>query len=299
MINGDVDLTSNLDFYHDKENNDEFDNFKSPIAWRNDSFKEIQSTPQPISVTETNYNINIRWNNITNFVTYSTADAYTTLSLPYNSGWTNSYEDDSGRTTDSSRWATDIQSDSNDYITINLNPINTNYITTATFTNSTYDNMLSYTSPLNNSYSISTSWKTIGYTYTEKKCTIFGPRKANFDKYTSPMHYNSCCNTYTLGKCKCKDYDESYKAKIFLWTRENDKSYEEDENAYEIAERFRSNSKRRDIHREESTGNYNPERKIPWLRRLMSRIYHDYIDDLKEEQDYSKYLTDMGWLRIN
>lgn len=40
------------------------------------------------------------------------------------------------------------------------------------------------------------------------------------------------------------------------------------------------------------------KRKIPWLRDLDSSIYDDYIEDLKEEQDYSSYLTNMGWIGI-
>lgn len=38
--------------------------------------------------------------------------------------------------------------------------------------------------------------------------------------------------------------------------------------------------------------------RIPWLDNLSYRIYNDYIKDLFEEQDYSRYLTDMGWLGL-
>lgn len=38
---------------------------------------------------------------------------------------------------------------------------------------------------------------------------------------------------------------------------------------------------------------------IPWLQKLSSRIYQDYIEDLHEEKDYSSYLTNMGWLGIH
>ena len=44
-----------------------------------------------------------------------------------------------------------------------------------------------------------------------------------------------------------------------------------------------------------------PERiKIPWLRKLNSRIYDDYMRDLRYgEEDYSSYLTNMHWLGIH
>lgn len=38
---------------------------------------------------------------------------------------------------------------------------------------------------------------------------------------------------------------------------------------------------------------------IPWFQDLNSRIYEDYIEELKNgEKDYSSYLTNMGWIGI-
>jgi hypothetical protein len=39
---------------------------------------------------------------------------------------------------------------------------------------------------------------------------------------------------------------------------------------------------------------------LPWLDTLSSRIYGDYRDELRHgEKDYSEYLTNMGWLHIH
>lgn len=39
---------------------------------------------------------------------------------------------------------------------------------------------------------------------------------------------------------------------------------------------------------------------IPWFQDLNQRIYDDYIDELKNgEKDYSSYLTNMGWIGIH
>lgn len=43
---------------------------------------------------------------------------------------------------------------------------------------------------------------------------------------------------------------------------------------------------------------YNGVRLCPWMDNMQYRIYNDYIDDLFQENDYSKYLTDMAWLRL-
>lgn len=40
-------------------------------------------------------------------------------------------------------------------------------------------------------------------------------------------------------------------------------------------------------------------RKIPWLRHLNSRIYNDYMDELKGiDKNYDDYLTNMGWIGV-
>ena len=43
---------------------------------------------------------------------------------------------------------------------------------------------------------------------------------------------------------------------------------------------------------------YNGTRLCPWMDNMHHRIYNDYIDDLFQEKDYSRYLTDMSWLRL-
>lgn len=41
------------------------------------------------------------------------------------------------------------------------------------------------------------------------------------------------------------------------------------------------------------------KRGIPWYDNLEYRIYEDYIRDLNEETDYSRYLTNRGWLGLS
>lgn len=44
----------------------------------------------------------------------------------------------------------------------------------------------------------------------------------------------------------------------------------------------------------------NEKRPIPWLRKLSYRIYNDYMKSLYEDDvDYSKYLTNMGWIGVH
>ena len=65
---------------------------------------------------------------------------------------------------------------------------------------------------------------------------------------------------------------------------------------YDIAElsliKWRSKNRRKRY-------NIRSGRIAPWLEKLSSRIYEDYIADLNEEQDYTSYLTNMGWLGMH
>lgn len=102
--------------------------------------------------------------------------------------------------------------------------------------------------------------------------------------------------------CKCKSCENNkelnfaqYKYKRFIFnTRDRSEEYE----FYDIIpwENYFEDNDKSSLW---TRWNYSKDkRKIPWLRELDTRVYDDYIEDLKEEQDYSSYLTNMGWIGI-
>lgn len=143
---------------------------------------------------------------------------------------------------------------------------------------------------------------------------IFGPKKSKENKETT-LHYNWCCGTKTIGKCKC-DRKQNPTSKILDLFRRSRKRKEVikveemEDNHYNAVETIKNTEyKRRRRGHTLSPDRllfhsflYNSKIKIPWLQKLNSRRYDDYMEELRsgndrmDEKDYNKYLLDTTWV---
>ena len=255
MVKGDIDLTENLDFYHDKKEK------QLPVLpWRKEKEKTYLNTDDievPISSTS--------------FMDYSWSSYYYNVS-PYSTNNTISYTnynftlyyeilDDDGRISlPGSTWTSAMTN----FYNITLPDPYYNEILDDNFTYKYYPNDI------------------------KEKEDIFGGYKKKKKINNVKLNYCSYCRRH-LESCKCNKYNKLYSlSKSEILSVKSDDNINRELNT--IKEIYRS----RRFKRKEK----EHKRKIPWLRHLNHRIYEDYIDDLHEEKDYSKYLTDMSWLGI-
>lgn len=283
MIQGDIDLTSNLDFYHDKEKKSKFNT--SLVPWK----KEVKSNLSSTDFTFTFYDQPTWYGLSTNSI--STATSFTTLSNN-----TYSYY---GTTTSSYSDGAIISYTDHDHNIVTYNYMNTNWTTIANIDYNLNDHSIDITPTFVDVYTNNTATFNIPistevicdklYSYKKKlKSPVFKYKLK--EPYESPMRRCHTCRHYTIGKCKCERVVFYSKGNILSRFRDRVKEIKES-----FFGRYTSTRKRMMNH----DRYYDSNRKIPWLRNLDYRIYDDYITDLFEEQDYSKYLTDMSWLRIH
>ena len=276
MINGDVDLTTNLDFYHDKKNKI---SSNCLIPWKKEVISnlfsyESQVTWYPTYPTST-------WTSIHTGNTYRFYDNRENLT-----GTNITYTNSDVFTIDSISWS-DLANSTTMRVYDNLMMSNIS-ISTIDYLNDAYSYTLNYTDP-----STTSTTTSIPYKYELKtihKPSIFGEKSNKFTKSPIKLCFN-CCH-YTLGSCKCNRRVPSLIENRTILERFKDKV------KYSVDSFFMKYLKARK-HRMHEWKNYESDRKIPWLKNLDHRIYEDYITDLFEEQDYSRYLTDMNWLRIH
>ena len=264
MIDGDIDLTENLDFRKDKP--DQYDSNKYELVpWKDGEVSDI---------IEISINDDYIFNHIST-TTYTTTISYTNTSpLLYNS-YTNSNTGGSGIN-----------------MLTNGNPVS------YTFTYN-YNDILSSFTAYDNSHSLQSYnnhddiWITTNYNnntivkyvqtdHVEKD--IFGyDRKKKAEGKIIPIC--SVCNK--LGHEYCNPYYDSIQSSSdiikalggrnrYIIIDDNYIPWDDKELLHEKKEK----------------------RSIPWLRNLINRIYDDYIKDLFEEQDYTSYLTNYTWLRL-
>jgi hypothetical protein len=263
MIKGDIDLTENLDFYHDPSER----NKNVPIAllpWKTQLQSKINSVEGRFSVDSSNYyyidyddSCRIVFENLlqsrrnSNTSTSTTISTYNfTSSYTNNTSFTVSYNFDIS----TNRYSVDDWNITSYYDDINMNTIS--------------------------SVNIRSSYLPDHKKDTKKDC--FGHNK----KSEIPIieyHCKLCGKRIITGKFCNNCITE--KSNGIPWRRKNKRVnmkpiYFGWGNDYPWDEKI------------EETESIHRDNRIPWLRKLKSWIKHDYLDELREgEKDYKQYLT--------
>lgn len=285
MINGDIDLTENLDFYHDKKDKKN-DKGTSIIPWK----------PAIVPPTINRYDID-PYTSQTSNSTINYIDSYTNRSSNStitNFSW-NQYND-----TIYMRYEYEYLS--RDFLTLSYNELDLDFYTYRAF-----NNYLNYTD-----YSKCQSFilDSLGSYFddSEKESSIFG-------KYRH--HEMKSIKISKLFKKKREDISKNDTVKLFR--ERNRHEYSKDftylnsilasfrikasinDSKYEIIDNPRGRRRPSLRHIDDK---YDESKKrlheIPWLKKLNGWRFDDYVEELRGgEKDYSKYLTDMHWLRMN
>lgn len=261
MIDGDIDLTENLDFRKDKP--DQYDSNKYELVpWKGKEVSDIE-----ISISD-----DYLFDHIST-TTYTTTMSYTNTSPSLNISYNNSNTSGSGIN-----------------MLTNGNPVS--YTFTYAYNDilssfTAYDNSYSLQSYSNHDVWITTNYDTmVKYVQTDHvEKDIFGyDRKKKAEDKIIPIC--SICNK--LGHEYCNPYyDDSHKSSSDIIKALGDR------NRYIIIDdNYIPWDDKESLHKKKE------KRSIPWLRNLINRIYDDYIKDLFEEQDYTSYLTNYTWLRL-
>ena len=272
MIKGDIDLTENLDFYRDKQ----LPKLPSIVPWNKDSDLDLNTNCQYISTINTIYNntSTITIVNNENELSWNSMRRNSTI----NTSFRISYSNNSTITNyNTSNWIIDSEYDiDDDYIGNEYN----DEIISHVYIDSSITNNKSIKVSVNNIESIN-------------KENIFGPIREYKEIKSSIVHCRKCdkvligSNHRTLCD-KCFRLSKYQEAKDEFLGHKRNRFNLMTRNYYSYIPWFDKPKSR-------------PERiKIPWLRKLSSRIYDDYMRELRYgEEDYSSYLTNMNWLGIH
>ena len=280
MIKGNIDLTENLDFYRDKQ----LPKLPSIVPWNKDCDLDLNTNYQHIGTINTIYNntSTITIVNNENELSWNSMRRNSTINTSFRVSYSNNSTISNYNTYN---WT--IVSEYNiddDYIGIEYD-----------------DEIIShvYIDPsitsITNTKSIKVSVNNIEST--DKK-NIFGPMREQKEIKSSIVHCRNC-NKVLIGSNHRTLCDKCFRLS----------KYQETKNEFLRHKKIRHKRNRFNL----MTKNYysyipwfdkpkpRPERiKIPWLRKLNSRIYDDYMRDLRYgEEDYSSYLTNMHWLGIH
>ena len=316
QLEGDIDLTQNLDFYRKKPKKLLPANVN--LRGRNDDEDKsnfITTRTGSISVSNTTY---IRWNYIDTdesdgrlYLTTENQDTVTATTIVAQTNSTN---------LNLRRYRHDDSIDTISYSTSSSN----NIVTTVRYTS--YDDQWIISNNLDDMDEIITediddSIKTVKYKLNNR----FGVKNANRDIskcgglwyekakqfVVNALEVKRCydCDSLYLslrGTSRCRKCQQKSDAKDRedLWCRHSYKGFEFNHLDHEPCfdyyddipwDNYYSRGRRK------LCDNHNESRRygIPWFQDLNYRIYDDYIEELLEgEKDYSSYLTNMSWIGI-
>lgn len=262
MIPGDIDLTEKLDFRHDKDQS----GLPYPIIpWK----------------PETSDNDYISWSHTTSPTTWTSVTNYSV-------NWSNST------------------------ISINSPGVTNSYITSASSQtyNITYyydEDFQEYMFYFNEANELINDYMAEGVISSEiidtktKHKSFFGSKtKKNILQNISKNRCYKCGKYYFFGKeCSCAKYS------IPNYTLHNGIMYKIDKRLMRSRNFLDDNFEGRLFSYEnkipwksKKPQSQKREKLAPWLEKLHNWIYDDYIHDLTHERDYTRYLTDMSWLRL-
>lgn len=322
MIQGDIDLTEQLDFYRNKPK--KIEKGTSIVPWKGRDQKDLVTTINGRSYDSWVYHNAFTFSlNPTTTVINSSYTTYTTDNLMYyydidNSTWngnisTTVHYNITPQTVISSSNLIPVASDddlaedehvidSGNSTDIIIEDISENHDTVI----STYNTWYSYNDP----YTV-----TLEYVKPEP----VDPIKARFyrgnNRKEKVVGKECCfCGKRTIGTCECYKtgiYNDQYEMRKRFTTKkvrnrkvdnihyQNALKYRFSENIRFLLFGTRAITKKNERYLDPRHTMKNRYRRIPWLDKLIGRVYEDYMKDLYEEQDYSSYLTNMGWLRIH
>ena len=321
MIQGDIDLTEQLDFYRNKPK--KIEKGTSIVPWKGRDQKDLVTTRNGRSYDSWVYHNAFTFNlSPTTTVINSSYTTYTTDNLMYyydieNSTWngnisTTVHFNITPQTVISSSNLIPVVSDDDlaedEHVIDSVN--STGIIIEDTSDNndtviSTYNTWYNYNDP----YTV-----TLEYVKPEP----VDPIKARFCRGNNRKEKVvgekcSFCGKRTIGTCECYKtgiYNDQYEMlKKFTTKKVRKRRVDNEFHQDELKYRFTGNLRflpfgPRIINKSERyldprNTMKNRHRRIPWLDKLIGRVYDDYMKDLYEEQDYSSFLTNMGWLRIH
>lgn len=241
MVGGDIDLTTNLDFYHDKPD-------------PKDKSRKVELIP---------------WKIPTSYI-YDFPDTYQTII----NGYVDTYTILSNTSYSTYYTYNDIAIDST--------------LTTTSNSSYWYGNPQSYVIGYSAWQKADSSLKIIYKDMHDEESKYLPSKKKNPMQSSGTMCWN--CMRIHIGNCpnKRKQKSEYNPRRVFRTMRAARDISTPRDGENRILQMLHGKS--HEVSRK--------KRSVPWLEKLNSWMYYDYIKDLHEEQDYSKYLTDRSWLRL-
>ena len=324
MIQGDIDLTEQLDFYRNKPKKIEKGTYIVPWKGR-DRKKQLVTTINRRSYDSWVYHNAFTFNlNSTTTVINSSYTTHTIDDIMYyyydieNSTW----NDNISTTVNYNITPQTVTSSSNLIPVVSDDDLveNEHVIDSGNSTDIIIEDMSDNHDTVINTYNI---WQDYSDPYTLTlecvKPELKDPIKTRFCRGNNRKEKVvgkkcSFCGKRTIGTCECYKtgiYNDQYEVRKRFTTkkvrnRKVDDKYYQNALKYRISENIRyllfgprviNKHNERFLDPKHTMKNKN--RRIPWLDKLLGRVYNDYMKDLYEEQDYSDYLTNMGWLRIH
>lgn len=318
LIEGDIDLTQNLDFYRKKPKKLLPDNIKLlgrndiPESRLNTSFDSVEISTISGSNITINYSNSSntqtvrRWtinNNIEEFefvdisdrdniISYSDNDLYITTTSTYNTNLTTTING----TTSSSRFSMRYTLDSYDELSY--------WTTTKKYCKTKFK------SAIDTVKRVFSLWNSREIFEEKEGLKIYQCNCG--EEFLAPRGFYGCCRK-CLRDEELRKKEEMYASRIrynrlFQFRHKeivDDYDYIGDEVPwYNTGESFGIPRPRSSIEARYFmlSGKNKDNRRygIPWFQNLNQRIYDDYIYELKNgEKDYSSYLTNMGWIGIH
>ena len=323
MVEGDIDLTENLDFYREKmtfaDKLAKLRRFKSKLPWAGKEYKPFaekhwlnQVLGDLLDSNKYWYTANgnsVTWHQFSNsssyeltldtgMMTYSLDTNYSTIEPSTTSGLSNVYWTYNTWTTNDNTYA--------------MNTV-LNYISSST--DDIIDEQYDYVGGFRSGY----------IEYKE-------PFKIGLDR---PRFFHALDGVLTVNKCdecgkkfiyiknrylgtRCRDCNKVYMKEkrhddAFLMIIRHKKSFEQrqidkygfdntyiDFSEYHRPELRSAYKRKQAIERIGWMGHEAKDRPIPWLQKLSYRAYREYMESIEEgeEQDHLEYLTNMNWIGV-
>ena len=320
VIEGDIDLTQNLDFYRKKPQK------LLPVNVKLLGRQDVPESKINTSLDDKFYITTVSESSIT--VSYSNADSrYNTWTIDRNNERFNYIDIDDG-TLSVTMYDDPADSTISSIASVRYS-VNDLYITTTSSSNVT--NTISVRYNLDD-YIDDFSWTAAKKKIYKKKFgtlkdiknvfSLWMGREPVEEKSSLILHECYSCSKLFLarpdfyGKCRECEREEELDKKRSIWCninnvykrsfnffhvdRSDNYDYFDDIPWYNVGDRNRPRNSVEARYMMYKKNSSQRRYGIPWLQDLQSRIYDDYIEELLHgEKDYSSYLTNMGWIGIS
>jgi len=271
MVKGDIDLTENMDFYHDSDYKSQ-KKLPAEIPWKRDIKNKIK-----ISNVDDVYH------------TMYIPDSYTYSDIVDSLWWTSSPATLTANNVSYNNGPSTL----NVSYTVTTNDNTTTYYTYA-YTNSSYtSNFGTYWYDSYDIISDTDDGLTIKW-YPNKHYGDHVEESTNYPWYNKKRVPKTLSHlTFTSSK----DYKERKSDELSIdIIRKLKFAKKREHRGFSL---FSPMSARAQILERKSKHSSDFDHKIPWLSKLSSRIREDYLDELRDEgKDYDSYLTNRSWLGL-